>query len=145
MFSHSFYYFRNGDCANFISQILEAGGVKQIYFSDPAKGWWHTTGNPHFPIIGSEHRHSESWSMADTFARYMGVSFTTTNHLAFSTRVNKGSIIGLDFEKDGDWDHLGFVVDSERYKGSYGFYDYKVAQHTSNYLAWASTSINNWD
>lgn len=69
----AYYYFRNGDCANFVSQILEAGGIKQEVYSETWKGWWHTTGNLHIPFISSEHKHSEAWSMVIPFARYMGV------------------------------------------------------------------------
>lgn len=141
----SYYYFRNGDCANFVSQILEAGGIKQEIYSETWKGWWHTTGNLHIPFISSEHKHSEAWTMADTFARYMGVRSTTKNHKNFSTNINAGTIIGADFDSDGDWDHIAFVTASESRVGSYGYYDYKVAQHTSNYLSWTSSDTNGWE
>ncbi|EHR33320.1 amidase domain-containing protein [Helcococcus kunzii] len=143
-----YHYFRSGDCANFVSQILEAGGVKQTVYKERHKGWWHTTGNWHIPFVGSEHQHSQAWSMADTFVRYMGISSTTTNHETFSARINKGTIIAADFSNDGDWDHVAFVVAADNYSKNYSgkkYYDYKVAQHTSNYLAWTSSSENGWE
>lgn len=133
----TYYYFSNGDCANFASQILENAGVSQIVYSDVAKGWWHKR-EKGFLGIGYKHTHSQSWSMADTFARYQGVVYSTTSHSQFMANISKGSFIVADFDKDGDWDHCGFVTDKKTG-------DYKVAQHTSNYNAWASTSTNSWD
>jgi len=37
----TYYYFSRGDCANFVSQILEAGGVKQEVYDSVHLGWWH--------------------------------------------------------------------------------------------------------
>lgn len=133
----TYYYFSNGDCANFTSQILENAGVNQIVYDDVGKGWWHKRESG-FLGIGYKHTHSQSWSMADTFARYQGIMYTTTSHSSFKSNISKGSFIVADFENDGDWDHCGFVTDKNSS-------DYKVAQHTSNYNAWANTSDNGWD
>lgn len=133
----TYYYFSNGDCANFTSQILENAGVSQVVYSDVAKGWWHKR-EPGFLGIGYKHTHSQSWSMADTFARYQGIMYSTTSHSSFKSNISKGSFIVADFQNDGDWDHCGFVTDKSSS-------DYKVAQHTSNYNAWASSSTNGWD
>ena len=47
---------------------------------------------------------------------------------------------------DGDWDHVGFITQKDSsYSSTLGYYDYTVAQHTTNYVAKASTSTNNWD
>lgn len=140
----TYYSFSNGDCANFVSQILENAGVSQIQYNDVAKGWWHKRESG-FLGIGYKHTHSQSWSMADTFARYQGVRYSTTSNLSFSANLTNGCFIVADFENDGDWDHCGFVTQSDSYKGSYGYYDYKVAQHTSDYLGWASLDKNNWE
>lgn len=133
----TYYYFSNGDCANFTSQILENAGVNQIVYDEVGKGWWHKRESG-FLGIGYKHTHSQSWSMADTFARYQGIMYTTTSHSSFKSNISKGSFIVADFENDGDWDHCGFVTDKTSS-------DYKVAQHTSNYNAWANTSDNGWD
>ena len=45
----------------------------------------------------------------------------------FSAVLNAGTIIGADFDSDGDWDHNAFVTTAESKVGSYGYYDYKVA------------------
>lgn len=129
-------YFSHGDCANFASQILEASGVKQIVYDSKASGWWHKT-NPH--------SHSNSWSMADTFARYMGVTYKTKIHFDFTRNIQRGDFIGADWTSDGNWDHTAFVTEWQNFLGSWGYYDYKVAQHTINYHAWTTTSTNNWE
>jgi len=140
----TYYYFNNGDCANFVSQILEHAGVSQVVYDSEYSGWWHkrTSG---FLGIGYKHTHSRSWTMADTFSRYMGIYYTTTSNVSFAANIEPGSIIAADFDKDGDWDHMGFVTDTDDYVGSYGYYDYRVAQHTSNYHGWASLETNGWD
>lgn len=49
---------------------------------------------------------------------------------------------------DGDFDHVTFVVEADNYKSNYSgkiYYDYKVVQHTSDYLEWTSSSKNGWE
>ncbi|MCZ7406834.1 amidase domain-containing protein [Parvimonas micra] len=138
-----YYYFSRGDCANFVSQIFEAGGRKQIVYSGgytkKAGGWWHIT-NPH--------RHSPAWSLANTFVCYFGTHVTTKNHRVFTAQLNPGTVIAFDSADDGDWDHVAYVTDSDNYTANYNgkyYYDYKVAQHTKNYNEWTSSSKNNWE
>lgn len=138
----SYYYFSNGDCTNFVSQILEAGGVSQEVYDSSYSGWWHKY-NP--KAWFDKHTHSRSWTKADVFARYMGVSMTTNSHRHFSKSLKRGSIIGYDRQSDGDWEHMAFVTSTDGYEGSYGYYDYKVAQHTSGYNAWTSKEENHWE
>jgi rhodanese-related sulfurtransferase len=141
----TYYYFSNGDCANFVSQILENSGVNQVVYDSVGSGWWHKR-KPGFLGIGYTHTHSQSWSMADTFARYQGIIYSTTSNYNFSAHLSNGTFVVADFQNDGDWDHCGFVTQRDNYVGSsYGYYDYKIAQHTSNYHAWASSSENNWE
>ena len=136
-----YHSFTNGDCTNFASQILEKGGVGQAVYSSEYSGWWHKKTVTRF---GTIHSHSRSWTQADVFARYMGVGYKTTSNANFSSNIKAGDFIALDQANDGDWDHIGFVVNVKTYMTN-GYYDYKVAQHTSDYLAWASSSTNNWD
>lgn len=136
-----YHSFTQGDCANFASQILEKGGVAQVVYSSQYSGWWHTKSVTRF---GTIHTHSRSWTQADVFARYMGVGYKTTSNASFSANIVAGDFIALDKTNDGSWDHIGFVVDKKSTKTN-GYYDYKVAQHTSDYLAWTSSSTNNWE
>lgn len=133
------YFGIRGDCTNFTSQILEAAGVAQEVYDSEYMGWWHRkewTG---------WHSHSNSWVGADTFARYMGIGYSTTNHASFAANIRTGDFIGLDIEDDGSIDHCGFVVGKDNYVGGWGYYNYEVAQHSTNYIKWASESDNSWD
>jgi len=75
----------------------------------------------------------------------MGVGYTTKSHYNFAANIQKYDFIAFDRANDGSWDHIGYVTADDNYIGSYGYYDYKVAQHSTNYHAWASSSTNNWD
>ncbi len=144
----TYYSFSNGDCTNFVSQILEASGVAQVVYDSVHSGWWHKR-VPGFLGIGWTHTHSRSWTIADTFARYMGITYSTKNHPSFSSNIQRGDFIAADFTSDGNWDHSGFVTDRASYSyahnGSPSYYDYKVAQHTPDYHDWTSSSTNGWE
>ncbi len=130
------------DCTNFVSQILEAGGVQQAVYSDKNSGWWHTKG-----WFGWQ-SYSRSWTLADTFCRYMGVGYESGNIYNFSYEIAAGDFIALDDQGDGSWDHCGFVVKSDNFNAVYSgkrYYDFKVAQHTNNYCEWTSNSTNHWE
>lgn len=135
-----------------MSQILEYSGVQQAVYSSEYSGWWHTNNK----ILGTidNYKHSRSWTMADTFARYMGVTVSTTNLYSWSLGLNEGDFIALDFSNDGSWDHLGYVTAKSSSLLSYSvpsrevslsYFNFKVAQHTSNYHEWANSSKNSWE
>ena len=139
-------YFSTGDCTNFTSQILEAAGVSQEVYDSENSGWWHKVSTGAFGI--KNHTHSISWIRAKTFARYMGIGLNTNNHWDFSASLQKGDFVAFDKAADGDVDHNAFVVDRDNYAANYNgmnYYNYKIAQHTSNYCAWASSDTNNWE
>ena len=138
-----YHSFSNGDCTNFVSQIIENAGVNQVVYESEYSGWWHKKTKNWLGI--TTHKHSRSWTMADTFTRYMGVYYSTKSHYNFSANIVAGSIIALDKKGDGDWDHMGFVTDRKSTVGNVGYYNYKVAQHTSDYHEWAATSKCGWD
>lgn len=146
--SDSFGTFSN-DCTNFASQILYAGNVSQVdFYPNENLGWWHRKVTASGPIIYPDHKYSLSWINADTFARYMGVGYTTTNHSSFSGNLQAGDFIAYDRDRDGDWNHIGFVTSVNSSQGTYNgltYYDYRVAQHTTNYHAWTSSSTNGWE
>jgi hypothetical protein len=78
----------------------------------------------------------------------MGVGYTTTNHSTFSGNLQAADFIAYDRDRDGDWNHIGFVTSVDSSAGTYNgstYYDYKVAQHTNNYHAWTSSSTNGWE
>lgn len=126
-----FYYYFSSDCTNFTSQILEAGGVKQT------DTWWHTTN-------GQTHNHSRTWTVANDFCNYWGISYETIDFNNLSSRVRKGDFIAYDAGNDGDWGHCAFVT-AIGSKTSSGYTDFKVAQHSSDYNEWVSSSDNGWE
>ncbi len=134
------------DCTNFMSQILEAGGLPQEVTNSISTGWWHkvvvsgTVSSPSFT-----HTHSCSWTYADTFVRHFGALGTYTSHYLFSQSLKIGSYIAFDSDNDGDWDHMGFVLNKDVYNTSLGYYNYYVAQHTTNYKKWVSEGRNHWE
>lgn len=74
----------------------------------------------------------------------MGVGYKTTKHSTFTSKIIKGDFIAADFEKDGKWDHLGFVTDRKSKKAN-GYYNYRVAQHSGEYNTWVSSKDNAWE
>lgn len=154
----STWYLVTADCTNFASQILVAGGVDMHdSYPDETQGWWHRKVQDwHGNSYVWKHYYSAAWVGADRFVRFMGTSGNEyTSFRTFSDKLISGDHIALDKENDGDWDHMGFVCDI----GSYGTYsytvdgvqrslyyrDFTVAQHTSNYFAWTSSSTNGWE
>lgn len=127
----------NADCTNFASQIVHAAGVGQIYYNSAEQGWWHRKN-------GNNHTYSTSWQRADTFARYMGVMYTNVNHTNFARNIQRGDLIAADFSWDGNWDHMGFVTRRLNYEQTFPngtYYNYVVAQHSNDYLRWASITL----
>lgn len=77
----------------FVSQILENGGVEQDVNDSVYSGWWHIN-------HGYENQYSRSWTIADTFARYMGVGFTTHDNFDFSVNIQRGDFVALDIRNE---------------------------------------------
>ena len=128
----------DSDCTNFASQIMENAGIGQddsLQWSNV--GWWHVKD-------GNSHYHSKSWTVADRFARYIFVVYSKHSNYDFSENLQAGDFILEDMYDDGDWNHVGFVVQVDDYLTN-GYYDYFVAQHSGNYLAWTSSDTNGWE
>lgn len=130
-------YFVGADCTNFVSQIYDAGGIPMNYTGNLTSGWWYYVNNC-----------SNSWSVADTFCRYFGIIYSTTSLYNISQDIQRGEVIAADFTQNGTYDHVGFITQKDAspstWTGQY-YYDFKVAQHTTNYHAWASGATNGWD
>jgi hypothetical protein len=128
--------FENNDCTNFVSQILHAGGqsMNLTWYHNKVLGLW---------------TYSPTWTVATNFINYwdnQGATFlTTSTHATFAINLANGTFITYDKTNDGDWEHMGYVTDTESYSASLGYADYKVAQHSGKYNSWASGSINGWD
>lgn len=130
--NYDYDYFDENDCTNFVSQILENSGKSQD------STWWH-----YQDFMGVNYQ-STAWINANAFVNHFGTVFITTSHYRFSAYLKAGDYIALDMGKNGHWNHCGFVIASDNYlTGDY--YDYLVSQHSDDYIAWASSSINHWD
>ena len=130
----------DADCTNFASQILESGGEPQVPAStNPTSGWWHQK-------VFSGHSWSHAWSLADSFMKFFhATSPFGADHNKFSLYLQEGDFIALDDSRDGDWDHVGYVVACGNGIMSEGYRDYHVAQHTPDYHLDVSDSKNHWE
>ena len=126
------YDYFDADCTNFVSQILESSGYEQDSV------WWH-----YQDMMGVNYQ-SATWINANRFVNYFGTIYSSTSHYGFSAYLKAGDIIALDIDNTGHWNHCGFVIASDNYLTD-GYYDYLVAQHTADYIAWTSSEINGWD
>lgn len=135
-----------GDCTNFVSQILEAGGIRQNNTGNQSTGWWHTK------ILG-KHIHSRSWTLASAFVNHWGPRLATKNIKDWAESLYEGDIVAADWEGNGSWDHLGYVTErgtpntaSASGNGvSLLFRDIKIAQHSNDYERWISEEGNGWE
>lgn len=119
-----------GNCTNFASQILLAGG-------DGMNSAWYYNNSGQ----------SLTWINANAFSNYVGKKYQTSDFLSFSSTLKTGDFIGFDRNNDGILDHIGFVSDrtgeliTRRGKR---FYNFAVAQHSAFYNSWVGTGNNNW-
>lgn len=115
------------DCTNFASQILKAGNA-------PTSVTWKP--------------YTASWTAAHNFETYWysrsNKQYATGNFNTLSANLQAGDFIIVDWEKDGRYNHVAFVVASGS-KTSSGYYDVTIAQHTKNYCAKVSSSVNGWE
>lgn len=123
----SYNYYSGADCTNFASQILKAGGKSTDSQWKPYTSKWINA-----------HSFTLYWYMKNGAHNGYG-SFN-----AVSANVRAGDFISYDSDNDGRYNHVGFVV-STGSKTSAGYYDITIAQHTSNYCAKVSSSVNNWE
>lgn len=116
-------YWPNGDCTNFVSQILHASGIRMDVSGslNPNQGWWISSNSA-----------SYSWIRADTFTRYMGRRAYYSWSSLVST-LHPGAFIATDYTGDGEVNHCAFITAKS---GSY----VGIAQHTDNYHAWSNTT-----
>lgn len=119
-------YISGADCTNFTSQILHEGGYSYNIN-------WKC-----YKLLGKRH-YTKIWCNANKFVNYWKVDYKYTSHNSFANKLQKGDFITYDGQNDGDWDHNAFVT-AIGSKTSSGYKNYQVAQHTNNYLAWASNT-----
>ena len=136
-YNYPTYLTQSSDCVNFASQIAYAGGV-------PMTSTWK-----HKAIIpGTLYEVTSAWIWAQDFMAYMTVDSATNIFLSFTKNIRAGDFIAYDSNRNGYWDHVGYVTQRDSTSATYygkTYYDFKVAQHDGNYHLWASSKDNKWD
>lgn len=121
------YNYYTSDCTNFASQVLLAGGA-------PKNSTWQP--------------YTASWTAAHNFTTYWysrsNSQYATGSFNTLTANCSAGDFIIGDWEKDGRYNHVAFVVASGS-KTSAGYYDLTIAQHTSDYCAKVSSSKCGWE
>ncbi|MEU6214939.1 amidase domain-containing protein [Streptomyces sp. NPDC047023] len=93
-----------GDCTNFTSQALLAGGWKPVPGSDTDyRNWWYDAAKGQ----------SQSWVGANEWS-WFTLSNQRTAHLANVFQADIGDIVQMDFNKDGSKDHSMIVTYKDR-------------------------------
>lgn len=106
-----------GDCTNFISQALKAGGWKNVPGStSDYRNWWYD---------GT--RQSDSWVGTNEWA-WFTLSNQRAANLANVYQTDVGDIVQVDFNKDGSKDHSMMVT----YRSSAGM-PYLTYHSTNTY------------
>lgn len=129
----------SGDCANFVSQCLYAGGIPQD------KTWFYKTG--YIAGIG----YSEAWASANGLKNYLKNNLGATRLVSKWTKeggrgsyayINNSSnligegneIIFYDWIDDGYIDHASICVGTGYPQEGENFYGDLIDQHTTNRL-----------
>jgi hypothetical protein len=121
----AYFYVRSGDCTNFASQCLQAGGWQSC------TTWWYDT------FL----HHSASWTVVTDFRNFAIDSGRATEYV-FSpgattvpspVLIQKGDIIQMSWNSNGKtWDHTAVVIGTTYNPNPpYGYTVY-VTQHSDN-------------
>lgn len=83
-----------GDCTNFLSQSLKAGGWKTVTSSRQSYGtWWYGSANQ-----------SDTWMGVNEWSWFAQTAKRTTP-LKYAYQMDKGDVLQMDFDQDGSKDH----------------------------------------
>lgn len=108
-----------GDCANFVSQCMRAGGWPMDYreSSRNMEWWYRRLGDDPFDADGDDWW-SCTWAIADLHFRYMranhgqGLNLSRNPRLARTLRI--GDVIYYDWDDDGVLNHSSIVTGRNR-------------------------------
>lgn len=130
----SYPYWSGGDCTNFASQSIKAGGITTTSSWHCTKNWY--TINNYFWDI------TNSWSQAPKLMAWLGTSGNgyvskiysrkagaTNPPPQYSSYLCIGELVFLDWEGDGTVEHTSVLT---TVSGSAGSLQANVCQHTSN-------------
>ena len=113
-------YFRahGGDCTNFVSNALQAGGWTEVNNGRTSDYSWYYDYTPY--------GYSYTWGAANNFYKFLTNSYRAypVSVLYKKDQLEKGDIVQADFGSDGVWDHTMIVTD-KRYGEIYLSYHTK--------------------
>lgn len=107
--NYNTYYFNynggyGGDCANFASQSVHAGGGYYVgAYVNSSTNWWY---NPNGSSATT--KSSQSWRYCPTQSNFMLSGWATTYSSANS--LSRGDLIYYDTNGDYEWDHVAIVT-----------------------------------
>lgn len=89
------------DCTNFVSQVLAAGGMDYRQngvrpYLDGDNYWFYRSDGP-----------SSSWGQASAFHTHWK---SRTSIASYTSQLQTGDVVSIDFERDGDIDHLAVIT-----------------------------------
>ncbi len=102
-YNSAYYNFASlgGDCANFTSQCINAGGMPQVTGTNyGTNGWFYVKSN----------NRSATWTGANQLCNWMANNRGNKIVKASSAQIFKGSPVFFDWENDGKWNHATFCV-----------------------------------
>ncbi len=108
-----------GDCANFVSQCLLAGGWPLDYRESAVdREWWYRRRGTE-PYDGRrDDWWSCTWAVADSHLRYMranhGLVLILTANPRLARRLRRGDVIYYDWDGDGVFTHSAIVTGFSR-------------------------------
>lgn len=90
-----------GDCANFTSQSILAGGMPQVLcYSGGTDGWYYNSGSDR----------SGTWTVAAYLRTWMANNRGVFVNNPSASQIYKGSPVFYDWHGDGSWDHATICV-----------------------------------
>lgn len=90
-----------GDCANFTSQSIAAGGMPQVVGTVyGTNGWYYKTSS----------NRSATWTGASQLRTWMANNYGTLVNSPSASQVYVGSPVFYDWEDDASWDHAAICV-----------------------------------
>lgn len=117
-----------GDCTNFVSQALKAGGWKNAPGTDSDfHHWWYSPSSESWSWVGAD-----DWS-------WFALSSKRVSNLANVYQLGVGDILQMDFDGDGSKDHSMIVT----YRG-WGGMPYVTYHSTNTYRRSVASLVASW-
>ncbi|WP_083922484.1 amidase domain-containing protein [Deinococcus aquatilis] len=94
-----------GDCTNFVSQMLKAGGWNEIGIDPNSPSSWFYKQDTRTWIGTTNENSAKAWRLVVDWANFANSSFSRVSRVATSSQVSVGDVIQADWTNDGRLDH----------------------------------------